>query len=70
MLGARREDSLSDMRHSSFLEINLSFLSENIGKIQHLAPKAKILSMVKADAYGNGLIPFLSIWSMNASLQP
>lgn len=45
------------MRHSSFLEVNLSLLSENIQSIQKLAPKAKILPMVKADAYGNGIVP-------------
>ena len=45
------------MRHSSFLEVNLSLMSENFQMIQALAPKATILPMVKADAYGNGLIP-------------
>ncbi len=45
------------MRHSSYLEINLSHLSGNIGKIRSLAGKAGIIPMVKADAYGNGLIP-------------
>ncbi len=45
------------MRHSSYLEINLRFLSENIGKIRSLSGKAGIIPMVKADAYGNGLIP-------------
>ncbi len=45
------------MRHSSYLEINLNLLSENFAKIQSLAPKAKLLPMIKADAYGNGLIP-------------
>jgi len=45
------------MRHSSYLEVNLGLLSENMDKIQSLAPKAKILPMVKADAYGNGLVP-------------
>jgi alanine racemase len=44
------------MRHSTFLEINLGLLQENISKIKKLAP-TKILPMVKADAYGNGLIP-------------
>lgn len=39
------------------MEVNLGLLGENIQKIQKLAPKAKILPMVKADAYGNGLIP-------------
>lgn len=31
-------------------------LAENMASIQRLAPKAKILPMVKADAYGNGLV--------------
>lgn len=45
------------MRHSSFLEINLRFLSENISKIRSLSGTAGIIPMVKADAYGNGIIP-------------
>lgn len=44
------------MRHSSYLEVNLGILGENHQKIQKLVPKTKILPMVKADAYGNGLI--------------
>lgn len=44
------------MRHSTFLEINLSYLQENLKKIKQLT-KAKIIPMVKADAYGNGLVP-------------
>jgi alanine racemase len=45
------------MRHSSFLEINLSLLEKNFDLIQKLAPNAQILPMVKADAYGNGILP-------------
>ncbi|MFP5386901.1 MAG: alanine racemase [Bacteriovoracia bacterium] len=45
------------MRHSSFIEVHLGLLGENFNRIQSLAPKATILPMVKADAYGNGLIP-------------
>jgi alanine racemase len=44
------------MRHSTFLEVNLGLLQDNLTKIKKLS-KAKILPMVKADAYGNGLIP-------------
>lgn len=44
------------MRHSTFLEVNLGLLQENIQHIKQLT-KAKVLPMVKADAYGNGLIP-------------
>jgi alanine racemase len=32
-------------------------MAENFSHIQKLAPKAKILPMVKSDAYGNGLVP-------------
>lgn len=45
------------MRHSSFLEVNLDLLGENVQKLQGLAPAAKLLPMVKADAYGHGLVP-------------
>lgn len=45
------------MRHSSFLEVNLGILGENFQKIKKLIPHTQILPMVKADAYGNGLIP-------------
>jgi alanine racemase len=44
------------MRHSSFLEVNLGLLQENFHHIQRLSA-ANILPMVKADAYGNGLLP-------------
>jgi alanine racemase len=44
------------MRYSSSLEVNLSLLGENFELIQQIAPKAKIIPMVKADAYGNGLL--------------
>lgn len=45
------------MRHSSYVEINLGHLAGNFFSIQELAPKAEVLPMVKADAYGNGIIP-------------
>ena len=44
------------MKHSTFLEVNLRLLQENISKIKKLSP-AKLLPMVKANAYGNGLVP-------------
>lgn len=45
------------MRFSSYVEVNLGMLAENFNRIQSLAPKAEVLPMVKADAYGNGLVP-------------
>jgi alanine racemase len=44
------------MRHSSFLEVNLNLLHENMQKIKTMT-SSKIIPMVKADAYGNGLVP-------------
>jgi alanine racemase len=57
------------MRHSSFLEVNLSLLGENFQKIQNLAPQAEILPMVKADAYGNGLIPVAQFLSEECAIK-
>jgi alanine racemase len=45
------------MRKDSFLHVYLDRLSQNLEKIRTLAPKANILPMVKANAYGHGLVP-------------
>lgn len=45
------------MRYSTYLEVDLKLLGKNVEMIQSLAPRAKLLPMVKSDAYGNGLIP-------------
>jgi len=45
------------MRHSSYLEVDLHLLGENVQAIKKLAPGASVIAMVKADAYGNGLLP-------------
>jgi len=42
------------IRHAS---INLNALQHNLQQARNLAPNSKILSMVKANAYGHGLIP-------------
>ena len=39
------------------VELNLSALRHNLKRIRTLAPQAKILAMVKANAYGHGLVP-------------
>jgi alanine racemase len=39
------------------VELNLSALRHNVKKIREWAPHAKLLAMVKANAYGHGLIP-------------
>jgi alanine racemase len=45
------------MRNSTYLEVDLDLLGHNFKCIQDLAPKAQILPMVKADAYGHGIVP-------------
>ncbi|MCB9063429.1 MAG: alanine racemase [Halobacteriovoraceae bacterium] len=44
-------------REGSFFEVDLSLLKENFKKLQKIAPKKKIIFMVKANAYGHGAIP-------------
>lgn len=39
------------------VELNLSALHHNVKRIREIAPQAKILAMVKANAYGHGLVP-------------
>lgn len=57
------------MRHSSFVEVNLSYLGENFNLIQSMAPKATVLPMVKADAYGNGLIAISQFLSRDCNVK-
>jgi alanine racemase len=44
------------MRHTSYLEVNLALLGENVEQVKKMV-RSEILPMVKADAYGNGLLP-------------
>jgi alanine racemase len=39
------------------VELDLNALRHNVKRLRELAPQAKILAMVKANAYGHGLIP-------------
>lgn len=57
------------MRHSSKLEVSLPVLADNIKAIQSLAGKSQLLPMVKANAYGHGLLPISKFLSheMNIS---
>ncbi|WP_372778674.1 alanine racemase [Litorivivens sp.] len=44
------------MEHTAWAEIKLSALSHNLAQVRQCAPKAKVISMIKADAYGHGLV--------------
>jgi alanine racemase len=39
------------------VELDLNALQHNVRRIREIAPKSKILAMVKANAYGHGLLP-------------
>jgi alanine racemase len=45
------------MRHSTYLEVNLNHFADNFYKVEKMVQGASIMPMIKADAYGNGLIP-------------
>lgn len=47
------------MRYKSSLRVNLSALKRNVEKVRALTSDKKILFMVKADAYGHGIIPIV-----------
>lgn len=40
-----------------FAEINVDNLKHNVSRIRELAPQSKIIAMLKANAYGHGMIP-------------
>ena len=43
-------------RATSYVEVNLKLLGENLAKIKEMANGAKVLPMVKGNAYGNGIL--------------
>jgi alanine racemase len=45
------------MRLTSYLEVRLDYLAQNLEKIKLLARGAQVIPMVKANAYGNGALP-------------
>ncbi len=45
------------MRYTTQLEINLELLRHNVLKIKNKAPGMSLIPMVKADAYGHGVVP-------------
>ncbi len=57
------------MRHSSQLIVSFPLLAENIKHIQSLAPASQILPMVKANAYGHGLLPVAKFLAHELKIQ-
>lgn len=57
------------MRYRSRLIVNLSRFSSNIDKLKLLTPKAEILAMIKADAYGHGAVHLLRFAFENHSIR-
>lgn len=47
------------MRFRSRLLVDLNILAENVSHLKELFPSQKILFMVKADAYGHGVLPLV-----------
>jgi alanine racemase len=45
------------MNNTARAVINLGAIKQNLNLVKHLAPRSKVLAMVKADAYGHGLVP-------------
>ena len=47
------------MARPIFAQINLAALAANVAKAREKAPRAQLLAVVKADAYGHGLLRVL-----------
>lgn len=37
-------------------EINLKALANNLAQVKHFAPNCKVMAVLKANAYGHGLV--------------
>lgn len=47
------------MARPLYAQVNLAALRENLARVRELAPKAQVLAVVKANAYGHGLLRVL-----------
>ena len=45
------------MLQTVWAEINLAALRHNLAQVRASAPHARVMAMLKADAYGHGLLP-------------
>ena len=45
------------MQNTASVLIDLSALQHNLDVIRRLCPASRIMAMVKADAYGHGVVP-------------
>lgn len=52
---------MNPQARSARARIDLDALSHNLKRVRSIAPKSQVLAMVKADAYGHGLIPVSKI---------
>jgi alanine racemase len=50
-------------KHATNITINADALRHNLAVVKQLAPNSKIMAMVKANAYGHGLLKIANIFS-------
>lgn len=54
------------MTQTAWADINLAALSHNLATVRTLAPHSRVVAMIKADAYGHGLVPVAKAIAQNA----
>lgn len=57
------------MRFKTHLSINLSRMSDNFNNLKQLAPHNEVLFMIKADAYGHGMVPVVNFCLDNLGIK-
>lgn len=55
-LDAAQQDSPAPIRRC-FATVNLDVISDNLRAVRRAAPRAAVCAVVKADAYGHGMVP-------------
>ena len=56
-MGTRRAATLLPVQNTAIARIDLGALRDNLMVARKLCPRSRIMAMVKADAYGHGLVP-------------
>ncbi|MDR9778583.1 alanine racemase, partial [Rhizobium hidalgonense] len=55
MMNNSVNSSLADLIRQPIIELSSTALTANLSAVRTLAPNSKVVSMVKADAYGHGI---------------
>ena len=59
-------ENLPDPSRPAWIEVNFAALAHNLSEIRNRVAPAKVMAVVKANAYGHGLVPVARFYQQSA----